>query len=286
MKSGLALMALSAVSAVPLFCQPTEPAPVIQVLREVIKEGKTAAHEKTEMEFVRIFRKAKFPGYYYALTTISGPNEAWFISVFPSFAEAEEYQKLADKEPLKGELGLADARDGALRESSRSMWAVYRKDMSYLPDKFDPAHARYAAVAIYRVKLGKDEEMESGAKMMIGGYEKANIATPFLCYQVVAGAPVGTYLFFDAMDSLKVMDGQAARHKALMEAMGAENFQQLMKGAGEIFQFMEESLFAVNPGMSYVSKEVEEADPAFWRPKPPAKKPAEAKPKEKEKAAQ
>jgi hypothetical protein len=33
--------------------------------------------------------------------------------------------------------------------------------------------------------------------------------------------------------------------------------------------------------MSYVTKAVEEADPAFWRPKPPVKKAPEAAPKEK-----
>jgi hypothetical protein len=87
------------------------------------------------------------------------------------------------------------------------------------------------------------------------------------------------------MDSMKIMDDAPAHHKALVETMGADNYHQFMKGSGDIFQYMEENLLAVDPRMSYISKEVEQADPAFWRLKPPVKK-AEAAPKEKEKAAQ
>src|SRR5579871_642075 len=121
MKSGFALAALSAVTVVPLISQSPGPAPVIQIIREAIKEGKTAVHEKTELEFVRAFRKADYPGHYYAYNTMSGSNEAWFIDVYRSFADWEEYQKTTDREPLKSELELADAHDGALRDSTRTM---------------------------------------------------------------------------------------------------------------------------------------------------------------------
>ena len=69
------------------------------------------------------------------------------------------------------------------------------------------------------------------------------------------------------MTSLKAMDEQPAREKAMVEAMGESNFQTLMKGAGEVFLSMESALFAVSPEMSYVSKETENEDPEFWRPK-------------------
>jgi hypothetical protein len=82
------------------------------------------------------------------------------------------------------------------------------------------------------------------------------------------------------MESLKTLDELPARGRAMMEAMGAENFGRLMKGTGDVFSTTETSLFAVNPQMSYVSKEVEDTDPDFWRPKA-AKSPAENKPKEK-----
>ena len=286
MRRGFAFVALSAISIVPVYSQAHEHAPVLQIGREAIKEGKGATHEKAEMEFVRAFHKAKFPGHYIALTSMSGPGEVWFISPYPSFATSEQYQKETEKEPLKSEIEMAEEHDGAVRESSRSMWAVYRKDLSYRPGKFDPAKARVISVGTFRVKLGKDEDFMNGAKMYIGANEKANNDVPFLCYQVVAGAPNGTYLFFSAMESLKTMDETPARQKAMMEAMGSENFAQFSKGTGDVFQFMDENLFAVNPRMSYAPKEMEDADPAFWKPKPVAKKAAEAAPKKEEKLAQ
>ena len=53
--------------------------------------------------------------------------------------------------------------------------------------------------------------------------------------------------------------------KAVAAAMG-EDYQKMMKGAGDVFSSIEYNLYAVNPRMSYVSKETEDADPAFWRP--------------------
>jgi hypothetical protein len=284
MRTVFGLVALSAVNFVPLLAQehgPAGPPPVIQIVREVIKEGKIAAHEKTEAEFVRAFRKAKFPGHYLAIQALSGPNEVLFLDPYPSFATSSEYQKEMGKEPLKSETDMADSRDGALRESSRSMWAVYRPDMSYRPDKLNIGTTRYVTVGTYRVRLGHDEDMRAGAKAILEGYEKANIDATLLCYQVVEGAPSGMYLFFGTMNSLKYMDEYPARQKALTEAMGADNYRQIMKGAGDTFQLIESNLYAVSPGMSYVTKATEDADPGFWRPKAAAKPEAAAKPKEK-----
>jgi hypothetical protein len=124
------------------------------------------------------------------------------------------------------------------------------------------------SVGTYRVKLGHDDNFKAGAKAILDAYEKANINATLLCYQVVEGAPSGTYMFFSTMESLKTMDEMPARQKALMEAMGADNYQQLMKGSGDTFVSIETNLFADNPRMSYVSKATEDADPDFWRPKP------------------
>ena len=48
---------------------------------------------------------------------------------------------------------------------------------------------------------------------------------------------------------------------------------------------MENTIFALSPKMSYVSKETEDADPAFWWPKTSAATPA-TKPKEKAEKAE
>jgi hypothetical protein len=283
MRTVLGFVALSAVGVVPVFSQepPAGPAPVVQIMREVIKEGKGAAHEKTEMEFVRAFRKAKFPGHYLALTAMSGSGEVWFLDPYPSFATWEQYQKEQDKEPLKSELEMAESHDGVLREPGRSMWAVYRKEMSYRPEKLNVGKTRFVTIGTYRVRLGHDEDMHSGAKAILEAYEKGNIDATLLCYQVIEGASAGTYLFFSTMGSLKTMDDFPARQKALTEAMGADNYRQLMKGSGDTFVSIDSNLFAVSPRMSYVAKATADEDPEFWNPKVSAKPEAAAKPKQK-----
>ena len=74
----------------------------------------------------------------------------------PSFAAQDEYDKASGTEPLKSALAMLEARDGELRQSSRSLWAVY----------------------------GPSE-----AKPYCAGFAKGNVDGVILGYQVVAGAP-------------------------------------------------------------------------------------------------
>ena len=110
MKMLIALAALSAGGALAVFAQEQGPPPVIQIQRELGKEGKFAAHEKTEAAYVRAFRKADFPGHYLALSPLSGANEVWFIEAFPSFEMSEKWQGESEKQPLKSAIEEADAQ--------------------------------------------------------------------------------------------------------------------------------------------------------------------------------
>jgi hypothetical protein len=244
------------------------PPAVLQIVRETIKEGKEVAHRKVEQDYANIDRKNKFPFHYLGLSTESGPNEVVFLEAFPSFAAIEEGDKLGEKAPLKSELEMVNARDGELRSESRSLTAVFRKDLSYMPDNALPVGKfRYMMIDNYRVRLGQNDKFMDGAKLLLGGYKKANVGMTILCYQVIAGAPNGVYLFLMPMDSLKTLDGMQAMDKALEESIGADALKGLSKGEGEVFQTMETTLYSVSPEMSYLPKEEEDADPAFWRPK-------------------
>jgi hypothetical protein len=264
---------------IPAIAQQSGPPPVMGIVREAIKEGRGAAHEKVETDYARTFRKANLPSHYIALESMSGTSEVWFLEAFASFAAVEQDEKYTQKQPMKSDLEMLDARDGELRASSRNMYAVYRKDLSYRPDRIDIGKARYVMISSLRVRLGKQAEFMNGSKVVLGGYEKSNSDMPLVAYEVIAGAPDGLFLFLAPMESLKKLDGEEARQKAFIEALGPENAAQLLKGTGDVFTSMESSLFSVNPKMSYVSKEVEDVDPGFWRPKPAATKPAgDAKP--------
>jgi hypothetical protein len=258
---------VTGIGIVPMFAQEgMKPAPVLSIGRESIKEGKGAAHEKVEADYAATFRKANFPGHYIAMAAMSGTNEVWFVQPMPSFAANDDFEKATDEEPLKTALALMDERDGELRASSRTMWAVYRPDLSYRPEKFNPAKTRIVDVGIFRVRLGRSEDFISGAKTYFGGYAKGNVDLCILAYQVTAGAPAGTYLFFTMMDSMKVLDGEPERMKAVMDGMGQDKFAQLMKGSGDVFVSIEDTLLEVKPGMSYPPQSMVDADPGFWKP--------------------
>jgi len=269
MKITLAAAALAACAPL-AFAQstpPNGPPAVIQIGRETIKEGKGAAHRRAEQDYANAFRKNKFPFHYLGLSAESGPNEAVFLSAYPSFAAIEEGDKLEQKAPLKNDLELVEGRDGELRSHSRNMTAVFRRDLSYLPAKPLPVgKIRYVMIDNYRVRLGQNDRFMEGGKVILGGYQKANLDETILCYQIIAGAPNGVYLFLVPMSSLKEMDSARANQKALADAVGAEALGRITKGEGEVFQTMESSLYAVSPEMSYLTKEDEDADPAFWRP--------------------
>jgi hypothetical protein len=254
---------------------PNEPPAVLQITREVIKEGRGAAHRRVEQDYANAFRRNNFPFHYLGLSTESGPNEALFLAAFPSFAAVEEGDKLGQKMPLKTELELVEARDGELRAESRTMTAVFRKDLSYLPANPLPVGKfRYMMIANYRVRLGQNEAFMAGAKVLLDGYRKANIDETVVCYQVIAGAPNGVYLFLIPMASLKDLDSAPSRDKALSDATGADAVARLQKGEGEVFQNMEATLYAISPEMSYMTKEQEDLDTGFWRPRTSVVRPA------------
>jgi len=285
MRSMLTIAALSGVVLsginLPVYAQQTGPAPVINIIRESIKEGRTAAHERVEADFAATFRKGNHPAHYVALEAMSGASEAWFIEPMANFAANEEFEKASDKEPLKSALAMMDSRDGELRASSRTIWAVYRPDMSYHPERFDPVKTRFVMVGVFRARLGREADFTAGTKTYFGAMEKASIDECNLGYQVVAGAPAGTYLFFTPMLSMKEMDEEPAHMQALQQAMGAENFGQFMKSSGDVIASIEDTLLEVKPGMSYAPQRYIDADPAFWKPKPVARPASAAAPETK-----
>jgi len=273
------LPAALAACLLPAFAQ--NPSAVLQITREVVKEGHSSVHEKTDTDFPKILRKSKFSYHVVALNSMSGANEVWFVFGYPSFDDVAKGGTEFDKQPLKGDFDLQDARDGEHRVSSRSMTAVYRKDLSYHPELASLGKTRFLSIGSYRIKLGHEEDMLAGSKALYGAMEKANLQSPVLAYEVIAGVPDGLFLFIEPMESLKTLDEAPARDRAMIGAMGAENFSRFNKATGDVFTTMETDLFAVNPTLSYMSKETEDVDPDFWRPKPAAKPAPENQPKEK-----
>ncbi|MBZ5618459.1 MAG: hypothetical protein LAQ69_07015 [Acidobacteriia bacterium] len=275
-RSALRVLTASLVYAGASLVLAQEPAHIIRIFREDIKSGRSAAHEKVEMAYVRAFSKSKYPSYL-ALESVTGQNQAWFLERYDSYAALEEAIHISEAEPLKTTLQQLDAQDGEQRSGDRGMIAIYQKDLSYLPVAANLVKARFVTINMVRLRPGHNADFAEMRTLVNAAFQKSASQQRRVVYSVSSGAPGGTYLILSAMDSLKAMDpGPSAM--TMPAAFGAENLARYQKLFADIVISTENTLFAVNPRMSNAPKEYITADPDFWKPKPVAAKPAPTKP--------
>ena len=265
-------------AALPLGAQQASAPPaVLHIFHEDIKEGKEAAHEKTEAAFMQAAAKANYPFHILGLTAMTGTSQAWFLVGHASFATIPEAEDALDKPEFAG----LDAADAQLRTGSLSVIARYRPDLSYAADKINLPKMRFFSVETVQVRPGQLDEYAELVKMLIAAQQKISDTQPVATYQVMSGAPVGTYLVLEPTESLKSMDQGPQRLQAIFQAMGESGVKRYEKAVSEAIASEESILFAVNGQMSYVPQEWITADPEFWTPKPITTTQAPAKTKAK-----
>ncbi len=250
----------------------THPPPnYIQIYREMVKPGKGPAHEKLEANWPKAFKSAKMNNYYVGMAAITGPSEAWFISGYPSMEAWEQETKAEEANPtLNSELNRLQGIDGDLLDSTRSVVAKYRPDLSYGANINLGAY-RYFYVTTVRVKPGTAPKFVEARKMVKAAHEQAKMTDGFAIFEVVSGMPTPTYLLFIPLKSLKDVDEFPKMHEsaAYKEAMGGEQGDAKMaEYAAASIMNIESSIFAFNPKMSNASPQMASADAEFWNPKP------------------
>jgi hypothetical protein len=247
---------------------------VLWIYREDIKPARGSAHARVEQGLAQHWAKNKVQPFL-AIEAVSGnATEVMFFSGYDSMAAMEKDYQVFGKGSSGAEYDALEKQEAELVNSVRSMVAILRPDMSYRADHFMSAvpQSRYFSIETFRVRLGHDADFAEGGKVFGNAYEKMKREQPYAIYQVIMGASEGTYLLISPMKSLKEVDDEFASQGALMQAMGADNAQKMMKGAGDVFLSMERNVYAFNPNMSNVSKEFASADPKFWTPKPMVKR--------------
>jgi len=247
---------------------------VLWIYREDAKPARGATHQKVEQGFAQHWAKAKVAPFL-GMEALSGnANEVMFLSGYDSLASMEKDYQMFGKAATGPDYEALTRQEAELINSVRSSVAVLRPDLSYHPEKMLGMlpQCRYFSIETFRVRLGKDAEFAAGGKMFQDAFEKLKRPQPYAMYQVIMGAPEGTYLLFSPMKSLKQVDDDFENQGALMQAFGEENLKNLMKNTGDVFLSMESNVYAFNPNMSNVSKEFAAGDPKFWTPKPMAKR--------------
>lgn len=245
------------------------PAPnYLQIFREEVKAGHTAAHAKTEAGWPRAFAKANWPSNYFAMTSITGPNEAWYLTPWDSLAAWEkDTAAIAANGSLQTETDRLSAEDSQHLNSVRSIVARYRADLSHRPG-VNIATQRVFSITIVRVRPGRNADFEAARKISVDAHVKAGVNDNHSVYQVLSGMPSGTFLIITPMKSLAEVDAAPQLHgQAYRDAIGDEGRKKLSElAAGSISA--ETNYFTISPEMSYPPKAYVDADPGFWKPKP------------------
>lgn len=127
------------------------------------------------------------------------------------------------------------------------------------------SRSHYFHITIYHIRPGGEAELGELVRLRRLNLDSVNLDRPDLAYQVVSGAPSGTYIFLAPLTSLKTMDDAVASLPAYAESLATAEAKAASKVAASAEISREHLLFRVDPRISYVSDAFAEADPEFWR---------------------
>jgi heme-degrading monooxygenase HmoA len=254
---------------------PTSQPNYLTIVREEVKLGRSADHERIEAGWPAAYDKAKSPDYYLAYVSTTGRPEAWFVA--PSESHKSMGDSMArenDDAVLSAEVKRLQKVDADVLNNVSVIQARGRKELSMgaFPEL---AKTRFVEITIFRVRPGHEREFEAAAKAYGSAAKRAAPETSFRVYEVIAGIPGPTYFVFSSTQSFAQFDKATEDGMATMKGASDEERSTLEKFSREGLINVETQRFRVDPAMSYVPKEIRASDPAFWMPKKPvAAKPA------------
>ncbi len=235
--------------------------------------GRAAEHQRIEAGWPAAYAKAKSPTYYLAMTSLTGPGEAWFLTPYASNAAiGEDMKRESSDTVLAAELARLSRADAEVLNDWGIIQAVARPDLSHgaFPDL---SKVRFWEVTTFQVRPGHIADFESAAKAYGASAERAAPGTSYRIYQVTAGMPQPTFLVFFSLESYAQFDDMAANGMKTMQGFTPDEMATMQKFSTDALVSQETNRFALNPTMSYVAAETRATDPTFWMPKRPARRP-------------
>jgi hypothetical protein len=246
---------------------PTKQPGLIQIYREKVKPGHGAQHARHEAGWPAAYEKANFPYGYLALTSLTGPPEAWFVASYDSYAAmGDSLKRETTDKVLEREIDRLAHKDSEYIESLRIIHARAREDLS-VGEFPDLAQVRFMQTVMVRVRPGREGLFEEFAKVYGAARKRADATASFRVYQVTAGMPGPTFLVFGSVTNFAQFDQMLASDLAARKGATAEESTTMQKARTEAIIEVEVNQFRVDPTMSYVSKEVRAKDPDFWMSK-------------------
>jgi hypothetical protein len=185
---------------------------------------------------------------------------------------------------LQAELDALFAKTEPMHESQTVMHALMRADLSYRPNtREQTGRARYFNYTLLRVNTGRGVDWADYTKQTNAAREKAGLDEHTVVYQVLSGAPAGTFLILSTARSLSELDdsvrGNAARTQKMTAALGGEGVVAARrKTISELIAQQATTLYAIDRATSRPRPEFVAADPEFWKaPEMPKAAPAKKK---------
>ncbi len=243
---------------------PTSQPKLLLITREQIKIGRSAAHTRSEQAWVKALEKANSTWYYMALSSLTGADEAWYISHFDSHAALGEQMKHDEKDPLiSSENSRFGHDDAEFVTGAQNIEAVARPELSggAFPDL---SKARFYEISIFTLKTGHESQFEEAAKAYVAASKRAGSKTGFRVYQVTAGMPGSVFLIFTSVEDYAQFDQVDADGMATWKAAAHDELSTLEKCMSDGIITTEKNRFRVDPQLSFMSKATREKDPAFW----------------------
>jgi len=199
------------------------------------------------------------------LSAVSGPAETWRIELHDSFASLEDLDKTLSAAGFLAFPGTSGpvSGDGVL-PASNTVVARHRPGLSYRPEQAiqNLAKARYLDVVIYRIAPGDRADFAKVQRLREFGLDSINSDRPDMAYEVVSGAPSGTYISLTPLLSLRSLDEE--RPATPFYAEGAVAAARKLSGSMDTLR--ERLWFRMEPQLSSVSREFAAPDAGFWHP--------------------
>jgi hypothetical protein len=263
------LSALTLGSTTETFSQglPNSQPKLLMIERESVKPGRSSEHARHEANWPAAFEKAKYPDHYIALTSMTGPREAWYVSPWDSHAAmGESFKRDIKDDALMKEMDALALKDSEYISDVRTIQAAAMPEISV--GKFpEMGKARFFQVMTMRVKPGGEMLFVEAAKAYASAAKKVNPDVSYRVYAVIAGMPGPTYLIFSTVADYAEFDAKQRDEEALWKGASGDELTALQKFSAEGMVDVEVNRFRLDPRQSYVPKETRDQDPEFWKGK-------------------
>ena len=268
--------------------------PVLYIECERVQPGKLPEHTKAVKDVLRLCDRENWPLHVITLSGVTADEgEMTFLVAFDSFAGIDRLEGAIGSSPKSAldELERLESQESATHAAKHTLLAIYRPDLSYRPDVAAFGKATLVSSSQHVVRFGHQAEYESDVHFLDESFAKANVDIHDFVYQVISGAPHGTFIRLEPLRSFADWDAYGQQLQAVMQGLDDAGKQRLgnlfkdsvIQSAGDPATPLTR-LWAIQPDQSRVSDGFAANNPAFWRPKPaPAAKPAakpEGKPKQ------